>query len=184
MNTLIARCLAIAIFAILAGCASFGGPRDVDIPLERLQRSLDRHFPVQQRVLAVFDVQLSQPRIGIENMNDRVQLAARMDVTPILGRQSWQGNIALSGRLVVDNARNAVFLHDARIDNFTLNDMDARNRVQLSAIQGILADTLVRDVPLYNFRPDELRYMGTQYLPTSIRTTPQGLLIHLEPERR
>jgi hypothetical protein len=184
MNTFISRCLAILALAILAGCASFSGPRDVDIPLDRLQRSLDRHFPMQQRVLAVFDVKLSQPRIAIENMNDRVQLAARMDVAPMFGRQSWQGSLAISGRLVVDNARNAVFLHDARIDNFTLNDMDARNRVQLSAIEGILADTLIRDVPLYTFRPEDLRYAGTQYIPTAIRTTPQGLLVHIEPQQR
>jgi len=184
MKSILFRCLGMLLLAVLAGCASFTGPRDVDVPLEKLQRGLDRHFPVQQRVLAVFDVQLSQPRIAIEGMNDRVQLAARMDVSPLLGRQSWQGALAISGRLVIDNARNAVFLRDARIDRFQLDALDGRTQQQVAAVADVLADKLVRDVPLYTFRVDELRYAGVQFIPTAIRTTPQGLLIHIEPQPR
>jgi ABC-type sugar transport system ATPase subunit len=113
-----------------------------------------------------------------------VQLSARMDVTPILGRQSWQGSLAISGRLVVDNARNAVFLQDARIDRFQLDALDARTQQQVAAVADVLANKLVRDVPLYTFRVEELRYAGVQFVPTSIRTTPQGLLIHIEPLQR
>jgi hypothetical protein len=184
MKSILARCFAMLMFAALAGCASFTGPRDVGVPLDKLQRGLERHFPVQQRVLAVFDVQLSQPGIGIEGMNDRVQLSARMDVTPILGRQSWQGSLAISGRLVVDNARNAVFLQDARIDRFQLDALDARTQQQVAAVADVLANKLVRDMPLYTFRVEELRYAGVQFVPISIRTTPQGLLIHTEPLQR
>ena len=47
----------------------------------------------------------------------------------------------------------------------------------------LLADNLVRDTPIYTWRPDELRYAGVQFVPTAIRTSASGLSIHLEPLR-
>ena len=41
---------------LLAGCASLVGPRDVTIPIEKLQASLAARFPFQQRYLDVLDI--------------------------------------------------------------------------------------------------------------------------------
>jgi len=50
---------AVALLAcgLLAACSTLIGPRQVELPLERLQQSLVRKFPMHHRVLTVFDVE-------------------------------------------------------------------------------------------------------------------------------
>src|SRR3954468_5856677 len=82
---------------MLAACASLIGPRQVELPQERMQRDLDRKFPVHHRVLGAFDVELSQPQLAIQADNNRVALNFDLNVTPLLARQVWHGSMAISG---------------------------------------------------------------------------------------
>lgn len=165
----------------LAGCASLTGPRDVDIPLAKLQSGLERRFPIQQRALAVFDLQLANPRLSLQGENDRVALESDVIASTPLVRRALQGTVMLSGRLLVDNVRNAVVLADARIERFAIDGVDGALQGQLTAAGNVVIDRVVRDVPVYTFRPEDLRYGGVQFVPTAIRTTATGLSIHVEP---
>jgi hypothetical protein len=167
---------------LLAGCATFTGPRDVDIPLSRLQRNLDRHFPLEQRALALFELRLQHPRLSTLP-NDRIMLSATLSVSSPLVGQHYSGSLSLSGRLDIDHARSAVVLADPRLDAFALDGLDERTQRQIGTVARLLADTLVRDTPIHTWHPDELRYAGVQYVPTAIRTTASGLSVHLEPLR-
>lgn len=173
--------VAVSAAGLLASCAGLIGPRQVEVPLERLQKNLGQRFPVNHRVLGVFEVQLSNPQVSTVGQNDRVALSAELTVSPMLMRQSWRGNLALSGRLVVDNVRNAVFLSDAQVDRFAIDGVGESQQRQIAGAANILADKLIRDVPLYSFKPEDLRYAGVQFVPTGIRTTPSALVILLEP---
>lgn len=171
----------LAAAALLAGCASMTGPREVEVPIERLQRGLEEKFPLQQRALGVFELQLARPRLAILRDNDRLALDSDVSVTAPLMRQPLQGTVSLSGRLLVDNVRNAVVLSDAQIDRFAIAGADARIEGQLTAAANVVVERIVRDIPLYHFRPDELRYLGVQYVPTAIHTTRNGLSVRFEP---
>ena len=174
---------AAALTAVLvAGCASFAGPRDYEVPLARLQRNIDQRFPLEHRALAVFDLRLQQPRLTMLP-NDRIALSATLSVSSPLMRQQYGGSLALSGRLAIDQGRNAVMLTEARLDDFTLDGLDERTQRQVGSAVRLLADGLVQDTPIYTWRPDELRYAGVQFVPTAIRTSAAGLSIHLEPLR-
>jgi hypothetical protein len=167
---------------LLAGCATFAGPRDYDVPLAKLQRNLDQRFPIEHRALAVFDLRLVQPKL--ETMpNDRIALTALLSVSSPLMRQEYTGTISLSGRLNIDQSRNAVMLADTRLEDFTLDGLDERTQRQVSGAARVLANNLAHDTPIYTWRPDELRYAGVQFVPTAIRTSSSGLSIHLEPMR-
>ena len=168
---------------VLASCAGLIGPRQVELPLERLQKNLAQRMPIHQRVLGIFDVQLSNPQVRTTGENDRVALVADLTVSPMLVRQSWRGQLALSGRLVVDNARNAVFLSDAQVDRFVIDGVAETQQRQIAGAANVLADKLIRDVPLYSFRPEDVRYAGVQFVPTAIRTTPTALVVMLEPAK-
>lgn len=168
--------------ALLAGCATFAGPRDYDVPLERLQRNIDRRFPLEHRALAVFELRLQQPRLSTLP-NDRIALSALLTVSSPLMRQEFTGSLALSGRLDIDQSRNAVMLADTRLEEFTVDGLDERTQRQVSSAARLLADNVARDTPIYSWRPDELRYGGVQFVPTAIRTSANGLSIHLEPMR-
>ncbi|MBJ7312928.1 DUF1439 domain-containing protein [Rugamonas sp. CCM 8940] len=166
---------------LLASCSTLIGPRQVELPLERLQQGLDKRFPLRQRVLAIFDVELSRPRLDILDCADCISLELDTAVSPLLGRQSWQGNMLVSGRLQVDRAHNAVMLRDARIDRFMFRQLDNDYQYKLAPAGKLLAELVARDIPVYRFRPEDLRYGGVQFELTGISTKPGGLVVTLAP---
>lgn len=166
---------------LLSACAGLIGPREVELPQERLQSSLERKFPLHQRVLGVFEVELSHPRLSVLADNDRVALAIDLGVSPLLARQSWHGSMLVSGRLRVDSARNAVYIADAHVDRFIVDNMDEGKQQQLMSVANLLSDKVIRDVPVHTFKPEELRYAGVQFVLTGIDTRPGGLVAKLQP---
>ncbi|MES3023091.1 MAG: DUF1439 domain-containing protein [Pseudomonadota bacterium] len=179
------RWAAIALFAcaLLAGCASIVGPREIDLPLSRLQEGLERRFPVQNRMLEIFDVELSRPQLAILADSGRVALGMDAAVAPAFMRKAWRGRMSLSGRLEVDPTRNAIFMRDARVDQFVVDGIDEAQQRRLGKIADLLMEQLTRDLPVYRFRPEDVRYAGMQFTPTRIATTPQALVVTIEPAK-
>jgi hypothetical protein len=166
---------------LLGACASLIGPRQVDLPQERLQHSMERRFPLHQRALGILDVELSNPQLTILDQNDRVSLSLDANVAPLLARQSWNGSMAISGRLAVDRARNAVYLTDAHVDRFVFDGLDEGRQHQVASIANLLSEKVVREMPIYTFRPEDLRYAGMQFALTGIGTKPGALVATMEP---
>jgi hypothetical protein len=175
---IIAASLAAA--AALSSCASFLGPREVDIPLPKLQASLDRRFPVDNRLLELFDVRLSRPQLAVLP-GDRVALTVDASVAQSFLRNPLAGTLAFSGRLYVDQAKSGVYLAEPRLERFAISGLDESVTRQLSRAANGLLDRAILDIPVYSFRMDELRYAGVQYIPTRIATTSNGLRVSLEP---
>ena len=175
--------VALAAGGALASCASMVGPRRIELPQARLQAGLERRFPLHNRMLQLFDVQLTGPKLAILPENDRVALSLDVVVAPPFLRQSWHGSMALSGRLVLDAPRNAVFLTDTHLDRFQVEGIDADNTRDLARAADLLVNQMVRDVAVYSFHPDDLRYAGIQFVPTRLETRPGALVVTLEPAR-
>jgi len=167
--------------SLLVACAAIIGPRQVELPQERMQQNLDRKFPMHHRVLGVFDVELTHPQLAILPDSDRVALSFDLNVTPLLARQQWHGHMDFSGRLRVDSQRNAIYISDAHVDRFTMDNMDEGKQNQLASVANLLSDNIIKDVPVHTFRPEELRYAGVQFVLTGISTRPGGLVANLQP---
>jgi hypothetical protein len=180
---LLALAGAIAIGGVLAGCSTLSGPRQVEIPLAKLQAGLDRRFPMDNRLFDLLDLRLSHPRLTLLPEADRVAVNLEAYVAPPFMQQAFTGSLALSGRLYVDAAREAVFMTEPHVDNFTLSGIDSAYQRQLAGAANKLMGQLVRDVAVYNFRMEDLRYAGIQFVPTRLVTTRTGLLVTLEPQR-
>jgi hypothetical protein len=75
-------------------------------------------------------------------------------------------------------------MSDARVDNFALDGVDASAQRQLTKLANVVMDDVVRDVPVYSFRMEDLRYAGVQFVPTRIATTGSGLVVTLEPVKQ
>jgi hypothetical protein len=173
--------VSLAACGLLVSCASFVGPREVDLPLYKLQAGMDRHFPLDNRMLELFDVRLSRPQLEILPDRDRIALTIDANVAPFFLKQSWNGSLALSGRLYVDPSRGGVFMADPHVDRVAIDGADASNQRQLAKVANLVIDKVVRDVPVYSFRMEDLRYAGVQFVPTNIRTVPGALRVTLEP---
>lgn len=170
----------LAAATVLTSCASILGPREVDLPLSKLQAGIDRRFPMDNRLLELFDVRLSRPQLAVLP-GDRVALTIDASVAQSFLRNPLSGTLAFSGRLHVDPARSGVYLAEPRLERFAIGGIDEAVGRQLArAANGVLAKAIL-DVPVYSFRMDELRYAGVQYVPTRIATTTTGLRVSLEP---
>lgn len=181
MRRTVVRLAAIAVGAsLLASCSSLIGPRQVELPLHKLQAGLDKRFPVNERLLELFDVQLTSPQLAIQPEDDRVALAVQASVAPPFAR-AWTGNIAFSGRLYVDPGRAAVMMAEPRVDSLRLGNPEAERH--LTRVANGLIDTVARDMPVYTFEQKDLRYAGVQFVPTRIQTTRTGLVVTLEPAK-
>jgi len=170
----------VGLAGLLASCSSLIGPRQVELPLHKLQAGLDKRFPVNQRLLELFDVQLTRPQLAIQPEQDRVALAVDASVAPPFAR-AWTGKIAFSGRLYVDPGRAAVMMAEPRVDRLQLGNPEAER--QLTRVANGLIDTVARDMPVYTFEQKDLRYAGVQFVPTRIQTTRNGLMVTLEPAK-
>jgi hypothetical protein len=168
--------------ALLAACANLVGPRRVELSQARLQAGLERRFPLHNRMLELFDVQLTHPRLAIQSETDRVALTLDVSVAPPFLRQSWNGTMAISGRLLLDAPHNAVLLSDTHLDRFDVAGMDASRTRDLGHAADLLVSQLVRDMAVYTFRPEDLRYAGIQFVPTRLETAPGELVVTLEPQ--
>jgi hypothetical protein len=175
---LIASSLAAA--AALTSCASILGPREVDIPLPKLQASLDRRFPLDNRLLELFDLRLSRPQLAVLP-GDRVALTVDASVAQSFLRTPLGGTLAFSGRLVVDQAKSGVYLAEPRLERFAISGLDESVGRRLARAANVVLERAILDIPVYSFRMDELRYAGVQYVPTRIATTASGLRVSLEP---
>ena len=166
---------------LLSSCASLIGPRQLELPLARLQQGLEQRFPLNNRVMSLLDLQLSRPHLTLLPDTNRVALRLEASIAPPFIKQSWRGDLTLSGHLVVDAARNAVFLREASIDRLTLDGVDDAGRRQFAKAASLVADQIIRDLPLYSFRPEDLRYAGVQFIPTGIVARPGALVVNFEP---
>lgn len=177
------RWLAVLASALwLSACASLSGPRDVELPLSRLEAGLGKRFPVDQKVLEMFRIRLSTPQLSTLPAEERILIKLNTAVSTPLTREPWLGDLALSGRLAIDAAQNAIVLRDARVERLEVAGMDGQRGQLLNRVADFVADQLLDNAVLHRFEADELRRLGTQYKPTSILPTADGLKIHFEPQ--
>ena len=174
--------LALAL-GLLASCAGVLGPRDIELPLHKLQAGLDRRFPINSRLLELFEVELTRPQLTMLHESGRIGMTMDATVTPPFSRSVWRGRLALSGRLYIDQAGSALLMGEPRVDGFQIDGVDDARQRQLAKVANVLMEKVVADVPLYHFRSEDLRYGGVQFVPTRIATSPQGLVVSVEPVR-
>lgn len=171
---------ALAACGLLASCASLVGPRRFELSQARLQAGLERRFPLHNKMLDLFDVQLTNPRLAILADTGRIGITLDVSVSPPFLRKSWQGTLALSGQLVLDAPRNAVYIAATHVDRFEVAGLDADRTRDLGHAADVLVNQLVRDMPVYTFKPEDLRYAGVQFVPTRLETAPGALVVTLD----
>ncbi|WP_161539926.1 DUF1439 domain-containing protein [Glaciimonas sp. PCH181] len=168
---------------LLSSCAMLIGPRDVDFPLAKLQESLNKRLPFTKRYLGLIEVTATHANLALDATQGR--LLIDMDVTmalPVAGK-SWTGKLAISGVMALDPAHNAVVLNDTKLDKVAIDNMDGAYNGQATQIGGLLARELLQTIPLYTFKPEDLRYVGVTFAPTKIVTKADRLVVTFEPQK-
>ncbi|HEY8607509.1 MAG TPA: DUF1439 domain-containing protein [Noviherbaspirillum sp.] len=168
---------------MLAACATLLGPREVEVPLARIQESLAQRFPFNNRFLELLDIRVTNPQVSLQPASNRILTSMDTAIAPPFLQRSWNGKLAISGQLQIDPSRNAVVLADPRVESFDVDGLDPLYANQVTRIGRLLAEQMLEDFPLYTFRPEELRFAGASYTPTKITTRSSGLVVSFEPVR-
>ena len=175
--------LGLAAFALLglSHCANFVGPRDITVPLDKLQAQLNQRFPSNSRYLDVFDISLGQPKITFLPDQNRVQFDLAITIAPPFTSKRLQASVSLSGALGIDNVRKGVMLVEPRVENLKLDGVDAIMGRQFSKLGNYALERMFKDTPLHRFRDEDLQVAGVQFVATSVTVLQQSLVIHVEP---
>lgn len=181
MKSKIAVLFSVACCFFLASCATLTGPREFEIPLVKLQQELDKKFPFNNRYLEILNINLSNPKLVLQPDTHRIMATMDAVVAPFFVKKKWVGSMSFSGGLKFDAARNAVTLNDVNIENFYMDGVDAANSKQIEKVGRLLADQMLQNVPLYTFRPEDLRYGGTNFFVSKIITKSNALVVTFEP---
>lgn len=166
---------------LLSGCASLLGPREVSVPLSRLQNELNQRFPQNNRYLEVFDITLGQPRLVLLPEQNRVQFEFDVAIAPPLTSKRIAASLALSGSLRVDNQRHALMLADAKVERMQVDGVDAVVGRQFGKLGNFVVERIFKENPVMRFKEDDLRRAGVQYEPKSITVRSDALVIALDP---
>ncbi len=169
---------------LLAACATLSGPRQVDVPLARLQEGLSKRFPVEQRLFEVISLRLEQPRLSTLPAEERLQVTLAAGMSSPMMAQAWRGQLVFSGRLELDGTRQAIVLREGRVERLAADGLDESRQRLLARIANFVADHTLQDLVLHTFKADDLRYLGTQYTPIALRPTADALRMTLEPAHR
>jgi hypothetical protein len=187
MRRFLCAAAALWLMLLLSGCASLGlgGPRQVEVPLTRLQGELDKRFPQEQRVLEIYTIRLSQPRLSLTAQpgQERLHIALTTDAALPLTGKTWTGRLEMSGRLAIDPGRQAIILREPRVDRYLADGLDDTRQRLLTLAADLAIQYALRDPVLHTFKADELRYLGTQYTPIAIRPTQDALRITFDAEK-
>ena len=169
--------------ALLSGCASLLPPQEIEIPLSRLQQSVQKKFPYAERYFGLLDVTLSNPVLSTRPAADRLLIALDAQVLPPLMKTPWQGELLVSGVLRIDSARRAVLLTEPRLENIKLDAATGSYTSRLARLGTQLAEDLIGETVLYTFAPDAFVVAGQRFIPTGITTRKDSLVVSFEPAK-
>jgi hypothetical protein len=171
------------LLTLLSGCASLLPPQEIEIPLSRLQQSVQKKFPYTERYFSLLDVTLSNPVLSTQPAADRMLIALDAQVLPPLIKTPWQGELLVSGSLRIDPARRVVLLTEPRLENIKLDAATGNYTSRVARLGKQLAEDLIGETVLYTFAPDAFVVAGKRFVPTGITTRKDSLVVSFEPAK-
>lgn len=172
-SLLLVSCL----LALLASCAS--GPREIEIPRQRLQAALEHRFPYEVPA-GLFVVTVDVPRLELLPAANRVRLDLPIAAADRIVHRSTHGDVVVSFGLRFERSDHSLRMQDVQVDHVGLQGVPAEWQGLLQAVGAVVATNLLQDAVLHTFSAEEMaRARG--WTPDGIRVTPTGVRIVLLP---
>ncbi len=178
----IQRFIQIALICILSSCAN--SPRSVSITETEIQQRMTEHLAVPISFLKIFDMNLTNPVIKLDEGSERLNAQLDTQISDPLSGESLTGKINISGKLYFDATRNAVMLTESKVENLNIQGMglDDKYSELFNLLAARLGGEFFNNVPLYTLKPDELKIGNKRYTPSDFRIVGRDLRITLQPQ--
>ena len=172
-----------ALLFTLSSCASIVGARDIELPLPRLQQSIDKKFPFNSRYLDLFDISVSNPRLALQPDLNRIATALDLRIDPAFIKMPLQAQIIISGVLKIDASRSAVILTEPKLDKLSVNTATELQAGQITKLANLVIEDLFNNMIIYTFQAEDLKVAGATWRPTKIMTRSHSLVVSFDPEK-
>jgi hypothetical protein len=167
---------------VLAGCAAVMGPPVVTLTQSDLDRLVQRHFPAERRLLEVFEVNMSTPRVRL--LPERNRLAAMLEIQVrdrLLGGQ-WQGRLDVDAVLRWEPSDQTVRMTQVRVQDLAFASAAEPVRNAGTRLGALLAERVLEDMSLYRLPPDKAEELKRRGLaPAAVTVTSRGVEITFQP---
>ena len=173
---------ALSMLALLGACAA--GPRTVSVSASELQALIAKRFPIERRVLEVFELQLSAPTVRLLPQDNRLATELNLLATDRLSGRSLQGLLGLSFALRYEGADGTLRLMQPRVERFDVGDGGKASRLgaQAQHVAGPWAEQLLDDAVVHRLKNEQLAALrAAGYQPGTLTVTAQGVDVVLMP---
>ena len=197
LRSRIVALVALVSAAALAACGSFGGPRTVTLDEAQIGLWVARQFPVQRRVLELFDLEIAAPTLRL--IPERNRLAGDFSVvgSDRLSRRPVRGRLVLESALRYEPSDASLRLLQVRVQRIELDlastatpapqppSAAAAPNSPASRAATAMAEQVLEDFAIYRIPPqriESLRALGLS--PGAVTVTSRGIEITFEPIHR
>jgi hypothetical protein len=176
-------CAAFAL-AWLAGCAGFGGPRNVILSQADLQTLIERQFPLQRRVLEVIDLNVARPKLRLLPDRNRVGTELDLSASERLGGHTARGSLSLDYALRYEASDASVRLADVRVQDARLDLGSGPLSPSTARVGALLAERLLEDFVLYRADAQRLQLIQRMGITAAdIVVTSRGIEVRFDEPR-
>ncbi len=166
------------LLALLAACAN--GPREVDVPAQRLEAALARRFPYELRPAGLFTLTVGLPHLELLPQENRLRLDFPVEAASRLLQGGGRGDLSVSFGLRYEPADTSLRAVNVRVEHIALQGLPQALTAPLQSAGSAIGEKLLEGTALHTFSADDLaRARG--WTPGAITVTPRGVRIELLP---
>lgn len=168
-------------WALLASCAGGFGTPSIALSQRELQALIERQFPLDRRLLEVFDIQLSGPRLALLPERNRIALALSIGTRDRLRDLRWAGRLDFDSELRWNAADRSLRLAQVRVNDFTIDGAERGQRSGAERLGGALIERVLDEMAIYTLPAERAEALRAQGLaPAAVAVTSRGVEVTLE----
>lgn len=149
---------------------------------KEIESAIAPQFPKTLRYMDIFQVNLSNPRLGMDAEKNRLTTVVDAQITNPFLQKPVNGVLTMSSAFKYDPATRAVKLDSPRVENVNMADAPPQYGQQLTALGNTAADQLLKDYPIYTFKPEQLEMNGKKFEPGKITVEKDAVKVEIKEQ--
>jgi hypothetical protein len=178
-NVMVRFAIALCLGLATAACSTLPGPRSFTLTPGEIERQTEANLGATFELFRGLDVR--RPEVALMPFSDRLQLTWTVRVSDGPTNTPLGVAVALSGRPVLNAARNGVKLTQVTLEDVRVTGVPMLFSLGLAQL-GERKGASLPDLPLLALPPEEMTRRQVAYGATGVAVTFGGLRVDLEPK--
>lgn len=176
---------ALGIAALLNGCAGLMS-QTVEVPLEKLQSSMAKRFPVNSDFARLMELTISSPKLRTLPQENRIATDVELLLAPRFMNNKINGTLSMDSALRFEPKDRTVRLVKPRISKLDMAGLklgDVSSDINLNKLAEFIVESAMNDLIVYQVKEEELKRYGTTWVPGEFKVTSSGVSVSLAPQK-